>query len=190
MKRVNWAGRCVCVLCLLVLNVPAGWAQGLGAESSAESPSFLGVGVGAGLGYIPTLRLEVRPLPWVSIAARVGLVSGLNAHGTWEPPVLPSVGGQVSGIWPWADGHSVAARFGADIGFQFGVVGTLYWVSPDSFFSLDGSLGWAWQRGAWEVRVDLGVAYVEEIVDEPGERSVNDPRWAPTLMVSGLYWLW
>lgn len=166
-----------------------------------EDPKLLGVGIGLGMHYLPTLRLELRPTAWLSIAGRVGVgvIGGFrkltdnygHSEWMWREYGFLTVGGQISGLWPVGDGHYVALRVGLDSAVPLGInCDALYPGScePDSYILFDSSTGWGWQSGAWEIRIDCGFAYVKGIENEPYEKA-GEPAVAPTFMITGLYWI-
>jgi hypothetical protein len=186
---------CAC-MCALCVDRPAF------AEKTPESeptPQMLGFGLGLGMHYLPTFRLEWRPLPWFSVAGRLG--GGVNGYkkrtgddgiSDWYWRHVPSIttGIQFSGILPIGNGHQIAARVGFDWGLPLGQDCTSSnppSCSPSWFMLLDASAGWAWQSGAWEIRADIGAARYQGIEDGPYEKA-GEPFFFPTAMLTGVYW--
>lgn len=188
----------LCLSCVALLGIEdAAYGNETPRENSA---SLLDFGVGMGMHYLPTLRLELRPIPWLSVAGRVGVgvVGGFrkltdgygNSVWMWHNGGFLTVGGQISGIWPVGESHYLALRVGLDSAVPLGINCDASYpgsCSPDSYILFDSSVGWGWQSGAWEIRTDCGFLYVKGIENEPYEKA-GDPTFAPTLMLTGLYW--
>lgn len=156
----------------------------------------LGVGGGFGTHSLPTLRLEWRPIPWMSVAGRIGWSMGIWQHVSGDDGIsswirsdlaLTSTGLQMSGIWPISDGHAATLRAGADMGFPLDTscTGSENYVScpPSSLILLDASVGWSRQIKMMEVRLDLGAIYVKSL--DPDSTLAT---YYPTFLFSALYW--
>jgi hypothetical protein len=176
-------------------------ADATSPSPTEDQPTQLAVGVGVGSHYLTSLRFEVRPLQWVSVAGRLGWTMGVwrelryRVYGNdnasrWDFDIEPMVlaGLQLSGMLPIYGGHGITLRAGADYGFPTNPrcdgAENESECSPSSVAMFDASLGWSWQMEWFEARVDLGAVYARSL-----DASSELNTLYPTLLVTILCWL-